>query len=1096
MTALKSPNKKSRPSPSAPSTPRKDLHAETEYRSKPSTNSQQGPAEEVDEDDVIVLTPSPQKHKNPSVLSTVGKSDYYHSPHSEPRRTIKSTRNGRRRHTDHRPLKGISPKKDGRHRVVPAEEVKNVREGNATKTVQASPSAASHPTESATERPAPSGIEAPEMQSLGSEPLVERKFGDSKRSGRRKTCGFEEPQKAKDASRKRRASGPADSVHPPTSRAKEEENTVSIESEKQYQPALADAPSRQLFSDTEKSNRRNTEFNDRGDIQSVVDHLRRASTALHGMGGTNSPSASHKDEAPSGQKRDSTAKIDLTPRESRIWASISPVKKVTRKRKSQDNANRRATAALESLQDRAAPGLSDEKPNVSQDRDHKFNIFEEEAAAPSPAAHEADIIPEMDTYSFHPKSRRVARRRTDITPKQIRRSNRSSARRASAAPMADYQERQFAQVDPLPKPEEDDVPSAEHYATTAASNTDSGIEVTPKALLEDGAIDEFGAVTSLPAEQTAPGRDSLDASNIIAVDELDVANITNQPQLVDATKQVELSREEDNAKQDLDLLNSPRLNLEQISDVKNTNETIKAVATDDSESEEDRLLADGEEIRDTVNEADLASLRRSREQDHPQEGELQQEDSSSPEPDAEDTTTIQIQLNDEDTDMLRDFLTRSKASKAAKIAERAHVAERRDSGIVKAALGSPRPPLETMDSNSPSPRKTRSAVTGSALRYQQDPETEEGPPTATHTSQRVNADGLGDVDELAAAEPTTETAAEAGVPQDEKTQDQDPTTKSRRGNRPARSSSRSTPSSISLRRPGGDTETVALKKSEAQELALQLRSNTRHNKFGSVPARATLMRLKTSLAEEASTPIESPDQTGRVRWNEKLVAYADENKSDGLMSLDSGAEAIEAEAEKAASRPRAKRSKMLGAANGTPAKPRMKDVDSSSSSSSLPAPAPAPGPADATSASKAPAMARTDKQKEGGEKTVAPAVKSKTAVAPSTKTPETSTTQASTTSLPKPTRKTARGIPAPSKPKPKSQASTAGPPAKPAPPHMSALSATAADAAPAPAKTTRRQVAGTEKEKENEHRTQEKGKTAEAPRRSMMPARRGGVVRK
>ena len=249
----------------------------------------------------------------------------------------------------------------------------------------------------------------------------------------------------------------------------------------------------------------------------------------------------------------------------------------------------------------------------------------------------------------------------------------------------------------------------------------------------------------------------------------------------------------------------------------------------------------------------------------------------------EETTTIPVQFND-DEGMLRDFLSRTNASKAARIAKRSSLSHKRDSDVIKMALASPRRALETLDTNSPSPRKTQEAE---ALSRNMSSPTEN-----TLTLQDIT----GDVDELSRADPTP--------------------CRSGRGIRPKKDEDHSAaniPQTISIRRPEV-AERITVKKSEAQEMAILTRTNTRRNKGGSTAVKHKLKTLKDQEPEEMAER-EIPEGAKTVTWSTDLVtAYFDAE----------GAKPEEGDAAGATtSRPRARRAKALGTMNGTPAKPGM-----------------------------------------------------------------------------------------------------------------------------------------------------------------------------
>lgn len=111
---------------------------------------------------------------------------------------------------------------------------------------------------------------------------------------------------------------------------------------------------------------------------------------------------------------------------------------------------------------------------------------------------------------------------------------------------------------------------------------------------------------------------------------------------------------------------------------------------------------------------------------------------------------------------------------------------------------------------------------------------------------------------------------------------------------------------IPVRRADG-TEPIVLQRSEAQALAIVTRTNTRRNKGQAKPPKLTLKKLPAGGADEVTT---APNRAERgkaraVGWDNKLVYYMD------------GSEWQEEEEEE--KRPKVRRLRKLGAVNGTPA---------------------------------------------------------------------------------------------------------------------------------------------------------------------------------
>lgn len=109
---------------------------------------------------------------------------------------------------------------------------------------------------------------------------------------------------------------------------------------------------------------------------------------------------------------------------------------------------------------------------------------------------------------------------------------------------------------------------------------------------------------------------------------------------------------------------------------------------------------------------------------------------------------------------------------------------------------------------------------------------------------------------------------------------------------------------IPIRRADG-TEPIVLQRSEAQALAIATRNNTRRNKGQSKPPKLTLKKLPAEAADEVTiAPSRAERGNGRVvGWDEKLVYYLDPSEPH----------------EGDEKRTRVRRLRKLGAVNGTPA---------------------------------------------------------------------------------------------------------------------------------------------------------------------------------
>ena len=129
------------------------------------------------------------------------------------------------------------------------------------------------------------------------------------------------------------------------------------------------------------------------------------------------------------------------------------------------------------------------------------------------------------------------------------------------------------------------------------------------------------------------------------------------------------------------------------------------------------------------------------------------------------------------------------------------------------------------------------------------------------------------------------------------------------------------PSFIPVRRADG-TDPVVLQKSQAQELAVTTRANTRRNKGQSKPPLLALQDLPTETTDLASSGRQRVAERAKsVAWAERLASYRDAN-----------GEADEIEER----RPKVRTLRGLGAVNGTPAAKRTTAVVSSSNGTPAP----------------------------------------------------------------------------------------------------------------------------------------------------------------
>ena len=231
----------------------------------------------------------------------------------------------------------------------------------------------------------------------------------------------------------------------------------------------------------------------------------------------------------------------------------------------------------------------------------------------------------------------------------------------------------------------------------------------------------------------------------------------------------------------------------------------------------------------------------------------------------------------DDTSMLKDFLNRAQARKAAQ----------------KPLLSAPDAPI-SQPSPRRSPRKTHGSQDGHTLSPQKPRNIANRPGTPPGKPKTDALDS--DEGEELAAEPAScrrSTRTRLAAP-----------SKALAG----------APSFIPVRRADG-TDPVVLQKSQAQELAVTTRANTRRNKGQSKPPLLALQDLPSESADVATTAKQGAEKGKSVAWAERLASYQDAK-----------GEADDAEER----RPKVRRLRGLGAVNGTPAAKRTAAVVSTS----------------------------------------------------------------------------------------------------------------------------------------------------------------------
>jgi hypothetical protein len=278
-----------------------------------------------------------------------------------------------------------------------------------------------------------------------------------------------------------------------------------------------------------------------------------------------------------------------------------------------------------------------------------------------------------------------------------------------------------------------------------------------------------------------------------------------------------------------------------------------------------------------------------------------------------DDATMTVALDD-DTAILKGFLNRVAASKAEKAAVITHRREslknRRDSDVIRHALASPRKVLEDKDPNSPS-------------KYDNE--------LTLDLSQTLTLSMPGH--EMVS--PSVDLAEREDPVDEESTRGSRRSSRAKKSRLPAPASA--TPvqaSKIAIRRADG-TEHVVLKKSDAQELSLITRNNTRKNKQGAFGVTVRLMKIAVDSAN--LPPLDDSTRElvigKNIRWDEQLtyyqenpetVAEAESLATPDELGMSDAPAATSAKPPKAkvskTSTPKIRRVRGLGSANGTPGK--------------------------------------------------------------------------------------------------------------------------------------------------------------------------------
>jgi len=210
-------------------------------------------------------------------------------------------------------------------------------------------------------------------------------------------------------------------------------------------------------------------------------------------------------------------------------------------------------------------------------------------------------------------------------------------------------------------------------------------------------------------------------------------------------------------------------------------------------------------------------------------------------------------LFEDDTQILLDFVSRSelnKARKAATIAKRSSLANRRDSNAIKAALASPsKQPHNAMEGAARSPVSISSVLAQA---------TEEIMPINEDLLTTENVGLSDDIDVTAQVAVQEVSTAEANC--------------SRRSTRIPKQATKNV---ITITRTDGQDLRV-LKDAESRALAVSTRANTRRNKGTSVSVPDMLKKLTAIVVvEPVSDEQAEGERPSRLRWKDELAQYCE-----------------------------------------------------------------------------------------------------------------------------------------------------------------------------------------------------------------------------
>ena len=271
-----------------------------------------------------------------------------------------------------------------------------------------------------------------------------------------------------------------------------------------------------------------------------------------------------------------------------------------------------------------------------------------------------------------------------------------------------------------------------------------------------------------------------------------------------------------------------------------------------------------------------------------------------------DDVTMTVAI-DEDTAILKDFLSRAAASKAERAAVVTHrresIQNRRDSDVVRHALASPRKVLEEKDPNSPS-------------KYDND--------ATLDLSQTLT---------LTAPDETLDSPTMKGTDEEKSIRNSRRSSRTKKSRLPApASAAQAQASKIAIRRADGNEVVVLKKNNDVQELASLTRSNTRKNKQGAFGV--TVRLLKVAMDASSLPPIDDSTRElvigKNIRWDEQLTYYQENPETlaeveslatpDELGGPDSSSSSKAKVKTSKSSTPKVRRVRGLGTVNGTPGK--------------------------------------------------------------------------------------------------------------------------------------------------------------------------------